>query len=130
CGNSSTEARDKGCKFDIMLTMWVPADCLDQQDRELMEDYLEKHKYLQNMYWDDKLTIPATEKQIRSGDHDYAYITTDFHWVHCQYLWQRQMGSWIDRRPIVRGIWDKEHTKHCGALMQNHTLAGDVTTLA
>lgn len=130
CGNSSTKARAAGCKFDIMLTMWVPADCLDKSDEDLMEEYLDKHGYLQKMYWDDQLTQLAPEKAIRKGDHDYAYTETSFHWVHCKYLWQRQMGSWVDRRPIVRGIWDKEHTKHCGELMQNHSLAGDVTMLA
>ncbi|KAK4631266.1 hypothetical protein CLAFUW4_03598 [Fulvia fulva] len=130
CGNSSTEARAKNCKFDIMLTMWVPADCLDKDDTDLMEDYLEKHNFLNRMYWDDRLTHKATEKEIRKGDHDYMYIENEFHWTHCQYLWQRQMGSWIDRRPVIRGIWAKEHTKHCGELMQNHSLAGDLTTLA
>lgn len=31
CGNSTEEARDKGCTYDTLLNAWVPAQCLDQE---------------------------------------------------------------------------------------------------
>lgn len=31
CGNSTEEARSKGCTYDTLLNAWVPAQCLDQE---------------------------------------------------------------------------------------------------
>lgn len=31
CGNSTEEARTKGCTYDTLLNAWVPAQCLDQE---------------------------------------------------------------------------------------------------
>jgi hypothetical protein len=31
CGNSTGEARSKGCTYDTLLNAWVPAQCLDQE---------------------------------------------------------------------------------------------------
>lgn len=31
CGNSTEEARAKGCTYDTLLNAWVPAQCLDQE---------------------------------------------------------------------------------------------------
>lgn len=31
CGNSTVEARAKGCTYDTLLNAWVPAQCLDQE---------------------------------------------------------------------------------------------------
>lgn len=31
CGNSTVEARSKGCTYDTLLNAWVPAQCLDQE---------------------------------------------------------------------------------------------------
>lgn len=51
CGKSPAEAKALGCKFDLMLQRWIPADCYDEAHSELF-----LAKYPRKWYYDIDLT--------------------------------------------------------------------------
>lgn len=108
CGNSSTEARAKGCLFDVLLTTWIHADCYDA---ELHESYLEAHTFP----WWRKPTMeePITLDEVRRGDYYEIYTNLDYHFVHCGYAWEMILRAFRRGKAIEGELWAMAHTLHC-----------------
>ncbi|EAU34771.1 predicted protein [Aspergillus terreus NIH2624] len=125
CGTNSAEARQMGCKYDVMLGGWIHADCYAA---DLMEKYIERGNY--SWFRDQSLTIPVSEEEMRRGDHEVLWTRKFFHYAHCAYLWEMQMRAYRERKPIESGIFLEEHTIHCaGILLQQDTLMTNATAV-
>jgi hypothetical protein len=124
CGNTSSEARSKNCRFDVMLTSWIHNDCFDS---ELMESYLFKHDY--TWYMDRELTVPFPDEAMRLGDHYRVFVDREFHFVHCAYMWEMQIRAYWAGKAKVYGIWEDGHTKHCANILVSQELPTNWTTL-
>ena len=108
CGNSSTEARAKGCLFDVMLTTWIHADCFDA---ELHESYLEAHEFP----WWRKGTMedPILLDEVRQGNYYEIYSNLDYHFQHCGYAWEMILRAFRRGKAIEGELWAMSHTLHC-----------------
>jgi hypothetical protein len=42
CGNSTAEAKENGCRFDVMMHSWVPQACYDEA---LSEEYIQANDF-------------------------------------------------------------------------------------
>ncbi|MCJ1278464.1 hypothetical protein MMC21_006281 [Puttea exsequens] len=108
CGNSSTEARAKGCLFDVLLTTWIHADCYDSQ---LHESYLAKHDF---PWWrKPEMEDPITLDEVRRGDYNEIYTNLDYHFVHCGYAWEMILRAFRRGKAIEGELWAMAHTTHC-----------------
>lgn len=72
-GNSSSEARDYGCIFDVMMTGWVKEDCYNSA---LSEQYLLEGGY--KFFSDQEETKEIPMDVIRLGEHTNMW-TNDLH---------------------------------------------------
>ncbi|KAK4206657.1 hypothetical protein QBC37DRAFT_458135 [Rhypophila decipiens] len=108
CGHSPTEARAKGCTFDLMLSTWIPPSCADNA---MMETYLSQGKY--HYFRDENRTEPMSEKEARKGEYKVIWTEGEFHLAHCVYLMDMQIRSYKTARPVEVGIFNHGHTMHC-----------------
>ena len=108
CGNSSTEARAKGCVFDVLLTTWIHADCFDA---ELHEQYLTEHTF---PFWrKPTLEESISLDEVRRGDYYEIYTNLDYHFVHCGYAWVYILRKYRRAEAIEGELWRMSHTLHC-----------------
>jgi len=63
CGNSTEEARARGCKYDVLLNNWVPAPCFDQ---EWVDEYLEDNSW--GAYADKNMTQRLSVEEMSQVD--------------------------------------------------------------
>jgi hypothetical protein len=112
CGSNVTEARAKGCFFDVMLHSWIHEDCVD---RELMEEYLTKKSY--HWYRDWKSKEEITVDEMRRGEHGSAAVENKEHATHCAYVLEKNLKAIMNGKPVARSIYSVRHEMHCLAIL-------------
>jgi hypothetical protein len=112
CGNSPEEARSNGCHFDLMSFSWLPPACFDG---ELMDEFLTHSNWEWYSDISQKNTVPANE--VQHGQHDALYVSWDYHFVHCTYMWQKMHRALLHQRPMDGYIGNMHHTAHCADLL-------------
>ena len=132
CGNSTREAREQGCVYDVLTNMWVPEPCWDKEGTE---------EYMRTAPWQGYDTQDATrrltlEEMSERVGHDRlaADLTSPPYWtplrehvIHCALMWQRQ------HRGYMSGKWKRldfhslsyQHTVHCSRSLVHMAGAGD-----
>ena len=123
CGSNVTEARAKGCKFDVMLHSWVNEECFDQ---ELMDEYLDKVPY--HWYRDWKAKDEITVDEMRLGEHEHAAVKLEEHGTHCAYVLEKNLRAIMSGKTMARSIYSIKHAVHCiGLIVDPQTIPGDYT---
>ncbi|KAB5572420.1 hypothetical protein GE09DRAFT_1216984 [Coniochaeta sp. 2T2.1] len=109
CGNSSTTAIARGCKFDIISFSWLPPACYDA-------DLVAEFEQYRNWTWyeDVQGKRPVPKSEVVRGERESVHVYWDYHLVHCTFMWKKMhralaRGGWVDSL-----IADYEHTRHCG----------------
>lgn len=80
CGNSTQDATEAGCRFDVMSYTWVHPNCFDQ---ELMYDFLGQSDW--HWYLDEDSEQALTLDEVTKGQHEYVYVTWKYYITHCTY---------------------------------------------
>jgi len=108
CGSTSTEARQKGCVFDLMLSQWIHELCYDA---EMSDGYLLSghHQYYLYGNWTGELS----EAEVRRGEYTEIWVSNQFHFRHCMYTMDLQARAYLTGRPIEVGIYRYDHAQHC-----------------
>lgn len=106
CGQSSREAKDRGCHFDVLSFCWVPDQCFD---RDLTEKFRKAGPWV--FYTDQNKTASITEEQFGS-DTQHVFLTNRLHKTHCAYNILRfhkalTEGRMVHREDVLT------HTQHC-----------------
>lgn len=112
CGNSSAEAMEAGCLFDIMSFTWSWPACFDQQ---LMDEFLLHSNWT---WWFDAeggMSVPSSE--VAAGHHSELYVTWEYHLVHCTYMWKKMHQAILQGRPLDSYIANLNHTLHCEMML-------------
>ncbi|KAM0131513.1 hypothetical protein ACHAP3_006874 [Botrytis cinerea] len=110
CGNSSSEARARGCHFDVLSFCWVPDECFD---RELTEKFRKAGPWV--FYTDQNKTASVTEDQFGS-DTQPVYLTNKLHKTHCAYNILRFHKALTEGR-MVHKEDVLTHTEHCSQVL-------------
>ena len=126
CGDCVDEAREMGCKYDMLLNNWVPEPCFDE---EFIEEYADDNSWA--AYADANLTQRITSIEEMS-EREYYYTSVRDHVNHCAMIWRKQF--WVlfeERKAIDTMISNPGHTDHCalyldGALHKPQTEATKV----
>ena len=119
CGNNPVQARDNGCVFDIMLAHWVSPLCFDEATHN---SYLEARSW--SWYHDISFEQEVSRERVLEGDLPGTWITLEFHFFHCAYLWQLQMKAYTTGGPLVEYLWSYEHTAHCAKAISTQAIPG------
>jgi len=114
CGNSSTEARSLGCKYDTFLNNWVPAPCYDE---EWITEYQDDNSW--GAYADEELTHPLTPAEMQDG-RDFYYTSLRDHINHCALMWNKQFWAlYEEREALDTVIASPRHTEHCAQYLKD-----------
>ncbi|RKF80147.1 hypothetical protein GcM1_196030 [Golovinomyces cichoracearum] len=108
CGNSTQEAKSRGCQFDVLLNHWVPAPCIDN---EFLEEYMDDESW--GAYADEALTqrLSTIEEMY---ERDFYFTSLRDHINHCSMLWKKQF--WVLYKQYSAFdtiIANPAHTDHC-----------------
>jgi len=119
CGNNASEARDRGCIFDVMMTGWVKEDCYN---KALSEQYLLEGKF--QFFSDAEATKEIPMDIIRLGEHTSMWTNDLHHRAHCVYVWKLQALALESQAQGKVKLIDSEsytldHTEHCARILVN-----------
>lgn len=118
CGSSPTEARERGCKFEPMLSAWVPPACSFQ---EIVDEYQLAYGDIHDIwpwYADYNLTQRVTGTEIdvlRAGNYSIIYTTFPAsHDLHCLYTWRKVSHALGENLPLIDARSGQfYHNTHC-----------------
>ena len=127
CGYSPSEARAKGCVFDVMMQDWVPEPCYDGV---LTERYLAEGNWTWYADGDGKVII--SDEDMRKGEHGGAWMASSYHQAHCIFSWAKTVRALRNNEPISQELLSYDHVLHCsmGALSDKHVTDEGVGVLA
>jgi len=113
CGGSVAEARQRGCKYDILLNNWVPAPCYDD---EFLAEYKDDGSW--GAYADKNMTQRLTVEQM--SQRDFYYTSIRDHVNHCAIMWRKQFWALYEERPAFDTvIANPGHTEHCSQYLMD-----------
>jgi hypothetical protein len=76
CGSTPSDARSRGCQFDVMSFTWSLPECFDA---ELMDDFLGHTDW--HWYMEDGTEVAQADVLV--GDYPYLFVNMEYHMVHC-----------------------------------------------
>lgn len=122
CGESTDEARERGCKYDALCAAWLPEHCRDDELTDEFENSGDgpDGKWL---YWADaKHTVPLTVEQVAELGNDpnaTFHMSGQWHVTHCFFFWRLEHRSRFSGK-FIEGRSDSEkHIHHCRKVIQN-----------
>ncbi|KAL1859795.1 hypothetical protein Daus18300_009385 [Diaporthe australafricana] len=119
CGESSSEARDLGCIFDVIIMGWVPWRC---HDAELAAEFLARDEWA--FYRAPNTTGPEIPiSEILAGEWEEVYVDYKYHVVHCTYTWRKTQRAAMSGLVLDGYIADPHHTNHCEMMLLHEPLA-------
>ena len=115
CGQTQEQARQNGCKYDIMMGLWVHPPCYDQ---ELSDQFLREGNF--TFTRDREGTQQVDEAEVRLGNFEMVFAEPNFHYKHCAYLWAKQIRA-RRKSPFILDSKARsvEHIEHCIQLVGN-----------
>lgn len=115
CGNSSTQAREAGCEYDILLNNWVPQPCYDT---EFILDYTDDESW--GAYSSPDLSPSSRLTPQQMSEAEFYYTSVRDHINHCGILWKKQF--WVlfeERRAVDTVVASQGHTDHCAQYLMD-----------
>jgi hypothetical protein len=76
CGSSPSEARSRGCFFDVMSFTWSLPDCFDG---ELTEQFLNHTQWR----WYSEDGTETQRDSVLAGEYEYLFVSGEYHAIHC-----------------------------------------------
>jgi hypothetical protein len=111
CGLSASEARSKGCKFDILSFGWQRPECFQE---DLTNEFRNHTDWA--FYRDHRGNDRVSLEEVENGEAPTLWTTGEFHAVHCVYefpqLRQGMLNGYLDGT-----LLSVDHTKHCLKLL-------------
>jgi hypothetical protein len=111
CGNTPTQAKAAGCKFEVNNFAWLHPACYDA---ELDEDWKYGPLSKDLEFWENKNGIGRIPNElVFEGEVPMVWVNTRQHRRHCLLIWEKYQRAAMNRRPMDNWTIDYKHTKHC-----------------
>lgn len=137
CGTTVAEAISRGCTFDALSDLWLPADC----PREYNDEYVHFRNDSPWQYWADpqgqveifnrseyvKVDGKGKGKGVNGTEQDRHYWSrTDDHLVHCSFMLRRLAFSLETGAPFSREADPSPYTHmaHCASALLDIAMTG------
>ena len=114
CGSTSSEARARGCHFDVISFCWLPDACYDTELSDAFDGYTKWEWYL-----DSNKTRPISHELAMTGDYTDLFVNWEYHLRHCTAMWKKLHRAILGRGKIaIDGyIGPLAHTEHCSMML-------------
>jgi hypothetical protein len=121
CGTSNTtiEARDLGCEFDMLSYSWTPKQCFDKDTASEFRDWLQSSErqmgefpFFYDVVGNDHV---LGEEELSESFGTTIYTTQEEHLGHCTFMMRRlhRVAESLGRLRLNSRYGTLEHTKHC-----------------
>ena len=117
CGNSTQEARDASCLYDVMAAAWVPRPCYQAA---VADRYLAMHPW--KFYADAEGTSEIPLQSVKNGDYNHMWTSNAFHVAHCLYAWERYLIAVDENLPFDSQAKVAHHAQHCSMFAMNENI--------
>lgn len=112
CGTTPSEARSRGCPFDILSFAWQTPDCYDHDNTEAFRT----HNGTWSYFADIQGTRSRPEEEAMAGGLQ-TFVTAEYHFTHCTYMWRQLHRAYTIRGYIDDHLDNWNHTLHCQRLL-------------
>lgn len=116
CGNSSEEARAKGCIFDVMSILWVTPECYDAELAEEFKTHWD-HEWWAHRKADPQDQVPYDV--VAQGEWKYLWVEWEYHQLHCTFMWRKMHRAILNHWPMEDRLMSWGHTLHCEDMLVN-----------
>jgi hypothetical protein len=108
CGHNADEARAQGCVYDVMMQLWMPPECYDEN---LTEHFLAMGNWTWWATSDASRTF--SDEEIRAGNHSVVYTSADYHKTHCVFATEKLVRALRNQWPLIEQLISYDHMLHC-----------------
>lgn len=114
CGSSPSEARSRGCHFDIISFAWFPEECYDSELSDEFDHFTEWKWWL-----DPNATHPISHAEAMTGEYTGLYVNWEYHLRHCTAMWKKLHRAVLGKGKVVINSYIRpiEHTEHCEKML-------------
>ncbi|KAH8693684.1 hypothetical protein BGW36DRAFT_383520 [Talaromyces proteolyticus] len=109
CGDSPSEARKRNCSFDLLSFSWQTQECFDS---EVINSFL-AHPSRPWVYYTSPSANETVAPEVVAQGETVAYVTWEYHVVHCTYMWMQMHRAYAERGFIDSHVDSWAHTRHC-----------------
>ncbi|KAK3045660.1 hypothetical protein LTR09_012781 [Extremus antarcticus] len=113
CGHTPTEARRRGCHFDVLSFAWQTPECYDRETTEAFRTHSGTWRFFADVDGEDM----RTEDEALTGEYLTTFVTAQFHWTHCTYMWRQLHRAYASKGFIDEHLDNWNHTLHCQAVL-------------
>jgi hypothetical protein len=106
CGSTATQARDRGCSFDLISFAWQTPECYDAP---LVSEFAAWDSW--EFYTEPFGTVTVPLQDAMRGEQS-LWVPWRYHVVHCTLMW-RQMHRAYENGWIDAHMHAYNHTMHC-----------------
>ncbi|KAH8880819.1 hypothetical protein GQ53DRAFT_754785 [Thozetella sp. PMI_491] len=126
CGNSTAEAKAKGCVYDLMASGWMPQPCYQ---KEISDKYLARDEWKFYSEEGGGVENEISYDMAKEGRFDRYYTTNGFHVGHCLYGWERYWFAVEHDLPVDKQAKMPYHSRHCSEYIMSNLKHDSVKTL-
>ena len=110
CGRTPTQARNRGCSFDLISFAWQTPECYDS---DLVSKFAAWDAW--NFYTERHGNITRPQEEVLRGEQS-LWVSWQYHEVHCTFMW-RQMHRAYEKGWIDAHLRAYNHTLHCQKIL-------------
>ncbi|KAK3329893.1 hypothetical protein B0H66DRAFT_40617 [Apodospora peruviana] len=120
CGNSAHVAREKKCRFSLVLHAWLPPEALSEADAA--DEKLMHRGRDADWPWELENGTKVTLEDVGRGEFSHVYTAAGWHPVHCAYVWKRLHRTLVVRAGEQMKMIDAytgslKHMEHCVGIL-------------
>jgi len=98
CGRTPTQARDRGCSFDLISFAWQTPECYDS---DLISEFAAWDAW--NFYTEPHGNVTMPQQDVLRGEQS-LWVSWRYHDVHCTFMWRQMHRAY-------------NHTLHCQKML-------------
>ncbi|KAK0609432.1 hypothetical protein B0T14DRAFT_531946 [Immersiella caudata] len=126
CGSAPSEARSRGCHFDILSFAWQTHECFDA---ELMDTFIAYDNW--TFYTQPNRTSETVDLGTALKGEMSLFVDWKYHVTHCTFMWMQMHRAYGVRGWIDSHLDSYAHTMHCRwALLETGTKMEEVNVVA
>ncbi|KAH8892555.1 hypothetical protein GQ53DRAFT_861943 [Thozetella sp. PMI_491] len=112
CGKTPEEAIARGCHFDMLVTAWLPARCIDT---ELVDEFMEigQWEFYTRLHGETKHASYEPDVLGAISKRKGIWTSRRWHVTHCLYMFKKLSRALVNGWPVDAEAISEPHTEHC-----------------
>jgi hypothetical protein len=125
CGKTPEEALARGCKFDMLVTAWLPPRCIDY---ELVDEFMAvgNWQFYKKLHGTEEDKFGSYNPEFLGSVNRTIYTTRRWHITHCLYMFKKLNRALVNGWIVDGESVSEPHTEHCMDTFLQEDLFGPV----